>query len=68
MEVHHLLTRPVFEELGHRRYEWKCHALNERSIQAAKRLGFVYEGTFRNAMIYKGRSRNTVWLSDTVNQ
>lgn len=62
-EAQHLLMRYVFEELGHRRYEWKCDALNERSIRAAKRLGFVYEGTFRNAMIYKGRNRDTAWFS-----
>ena len=62
-EAQHLLMRYVFEDLGHRRYEWKCDALNERSIRAAKRLGFVYEGTFRNAMIYKGRNRDSVWFS-----
>lgn len=65
-EAQHLLMRYVFEELGHRRYEWKCDALNERSIRAAKRLGFVYEGTFRNAMIYKGRSRDTAWFAITA--
>ena len=62
-EAQQLLMKYVFEELGHRRYEWKCDALNERSIRAAKRLGFVYEGTFRNAMIYKGRNRDTAWFS-----
>ena len=62
-EAHYLLVRYVFEELNYRRYEWKCDALNLPSRKAAERLGFVYEGTFRQAVIYKGRTRDTDWLS-----
>lgn len=62
-EAHYLLARYIFEELGYRRYEWKCDSLNAPSLQTAKRLGFQYEGTFRNALIYKNRSRNTSWFS-----
>ncbi len=62
-EAHYLLARYVFEELHFRRYEWKCDALNLPSRKAAERLGFVYEGTFRQAVIYKGRTRDTDWLS-----
>lgn len=62
-EAHQLLASYVFDELGYRRYEWKCDALNAPSIKTAKRLGFTYEGTFRNAVIYKGRERNTCWFS-----
>lgn len=49
--------------LGYRRYEWKCDALNTPSRDAAERLGFTYEGLFRQATIYKGRSRDTAWYS-----
>jgi len=62
-EAHQLLASYVFDELGYRRYEWKCDALNAPSIKMAKRLGFTYEGTFRNVVIYKGRERNTCWFS-----
>ena len=62
-EAMFLLMRRVFDELGYRRYEWKCDALNARSRRAAERLGFTYEGTFRQAMIYKGRNRDTAWFS-----
>ena len=62
-EAHYLLALYVFEELNYRRYEWKCDALNLPSRKAAERLGFVYEGTFRQAVIYKGRTRDTDWLS-----
>lgn len=58
-----LMMRRVFEELGYRRYEWKCDALNAPSRQAAERLGFTYEGTFRQATVYKGRNRDTAWYS-----
>lgn len=58
-----LLMRHVFDELGYRRYEWKCDSLNERSRRAALRLGFSYEGRFRNAVVYKGRNRDTDWFS-----
>ena len=57
-----LMTR-VFDELGYRRYEWKCDALNAASRKAAERLGFRFEGTFRQATIYKGRNRDTAWYS-----
>jgi len=62
-EAQFLLMRHVFDELGYRRYEWKCDSLNQRSILAAKRLGFSYEGCFRQAMIYKGRNRDTAWFA-----
>ncbi|MGW7925340.1 GNAT family N-acetyltransferase [Staphylococcus xylosus] len=62
-EVQFLLARYVFETLGYRRYEWKCDAHNEPSIKAAKRLGFKYEGVFRNHKVYKARNRDTCWLS-----
>ncbi|MFT4010512.1 MAG: GNAT family protein [Nocardioidaceae bacterium] len=52
--------------LGYRRYEWKCDALNERSRRAAERLGFSYEGTWRNALVYKGRNRDTAWFAMTA--
>lgn len=63
-EAMYLMMRNVFE-LGYRRYEWKCDALNHASRHAAVRLGFTYEGTFRQHMIYKGRNRNTAWYSIT---
>jgi RimJ/RimL family protein N-acetyltransferase len=59
-----LLARHVFA-LGYRRYEWKCDALNEPSRRAARRLGFRYEGRFRNAVTVKGRSRDTDWFAIT---
>ena len=62
-EAQYLLARYVFEELNYRRYEWKCDSLNLPSRRAAERLGFVYEGTFRQAVVYKGRTRDTDWLS-----
>ena len=62
-EAQYLLARYVFEELEYRRYEWKCDALNQPSRQAAERLGFIYEGRFRQALVYKGRNRDTDWLS-----
>jgi hypothetical protein len=49
--------------LGYRRYEWKCDALNAPSRAAAQRLGFSYEGTFRQATVYKGRNRDTAWYA-----
>jgi RimJ/RimL family protein N-acetyltransferase len=57
-----LMTR-VFDELGYRRYEWKCDSLNAASRQAAERLGFRFEGVFEQATIYKGRNRDTAWYS-----
>lgn len=62
-EAIYLLARHVFDELGYRRFEWKCDSINERSRRAAERFGFAYEGTFRQHMIYKGRSRDTAWFS-----
>lgn len=61
-EAMFLMMQRVFD-LGYRRYEWKCDALNEKSCAAAHRLGFTYEGTFRQATIYKGRNRDTAWFS-----
>ena len=62
-EAMYLLAKHVFDDLGYRRYEWKCNSLNERSCAAAKRLGFTYEGTFRQDMVYKGMNRDTAWYS-----
>ncbi|MCM5558694.1 GNAT family N-acetyltransferase [Pleomorphomonas sp. JP5] len=62
-EAHYLLMKHAFEGLGYRRYEWKCNALNMPSMKAAERLGFTYEGTFRQAVIVKGRNRDTAWFS-----
>lgn len=61
-EVMYLMMRRVFE-LGYRRYEWKCDALNRPSRAAAERLGFLFEGIFRQATMYKGRNRDTAWYS-----
>jgi RimJ/RimL family protein N-acetyltransferase len=58
-----LLMRRAFDELGYRRYEWKCDSLNAPSRQAAERYGFQFEGIFRQAIVYKGRSRDTAWFS-----
>ena len=62
-EAMYLMMRRVFDELGYRRYEWKCDALNAPSRRAAERLGFVYEGIFRQATIYRGRNRDTAWYA-----
>jgi RimJ/RimL family protein N-acetyltransferase len=62
-EAHHLLGTYVFDQLGYRRYEWKCDALNEPSRRAADRLGFRFEGTFRQAQVIKGRNRDTAWYA-----
>jgi RimJ/RimL family protein N-acetyltransferase len=62
-EAMYLMMRCAFEELGNRRYEWKCNALNEPSRRAALRLGFTFEGIFRQHMIVKGRNRDTAWFS-----
>lgn len=62
-EALHLLIRHAFDDLGYRRFEWKCDSLNEPSRRAAARLGFSYEGRFRHHMITKGRSRDTDWFS-----
>lgn len=62
-EAMYLMMRRVFGELGYRRYEWKCDALNAGSCAAAERLGFTYEGQFRQATMYRGRNRDTNWYS-----
>ena len=62
-EAQYLLMKYVFEDLQYRRYEWKCDAFNEPSRRAAARLGFQFEGVFRQAVVYKGRSRDTAWFS-----
>jgi RimJ/RimL family protein N-acetyltransferase len=62
-EAMYLLMRLVFDELGYRRYEWKCDSLNGPSRAAARRYGFTFEGIFRKAIVYKGRSRDTAWYS-----
>lgn len=62
-EFQFLMMQRAFENLGYRRYEWKCDALNAPSRKAALRLGFTYEGTFRQATHYKGRNRDTAWFS-----
>ena len=61
-EAMYLMARHAFEELGYRRYEWKCNALNAPSRRAALRLGFQFEGEFRQHMIIKGRNRDTAWF------
>jgi RimJ/RimL family protein N-acetyltransferase len=61
-EAMYLMMKNVFE-LGYRRYEWKCDSLNAPSRAAAQRLGFSFEGVFRQAIVYKGRSRDTAWYS-----
>ncbi len=62
-EAMYLMMRRVFDEIGYRRYEWKCDALNAPSRHAAERLGFTYEGTFRKATHYKRRNRDTAWFA-----
>jgi RimJ/RimL family protein N-acetyltransferase len=62
-ETMFLMMKRVFDELGYRRYEWKCDNLNERSMKAALRYGFTFEGIFRQATIYKKRNRDTAWFS-----
>lgn len=62
-EAMYLMMRRAFDELGYRRYEWKCDRLNAPSVAAAKRLGFQLEGVFRQAIVTKGRNRDTAWLS-----
>lgn len=62
-EAMYLMARHVFEDLGYRRYEWKCNSFNEPSRRTAERLGFTYEGLFRQHMISRGRNRDTAWFS-----
>ena len=62
-ESMYVMARHVFDDLGYRRYEWKCNALNEPSRRAAVRLGFTFEGVFRQHMVIKGENRDTAWYS-----
>jgi RimJ/RimL family protein N-acetyltransferase len=62
-EAMFLMMKRAFDELGYRRYEWKCDSLNQPSRQAALRYGFTCEGLFRQGSIYKGRSRDITWFS-----
>ena len=62
-EAMYLMMRQVFDIWGYRRYEWKCDALNQPSCNAARRLGFLFEGLFRQAVIYKNRNRDTAWFA-----
>jgi RimJ/RimL family protein N-acetyltransferase len=62
-EAMYLMAAHVFDHLGYRRFEWKCNALNEASRRAALRLGFTFEGIFRQHMVVKGRSRDTAWFA-----
>jgi RimJ/RimL family protein N-acetyltransferase len=62
-EAMYLLARTAFDELGNRRLEWKCNAANERSRRAAERLGFTFEGVFRQHQVIKGENRDTAWYA-----
>jgi RimJ/RimL family protein N-acetyltransferase len=62
-EAMYLMACHAFDHLGYRRYEWKCNALNQPSRRAALRLGFTFEGIFRQHMVIKGRNRDTAWFS-----
>jgi RimJ/RimL family protein N-acetyltransferase len=62
-EAIYLLARHAFDDLGYRRLEWKCNALNAASRRAADRFGFTFEGVFRNHQIVKGRNRDTAWYA-----
>ena len=62
-EAQYLFAAYVFDTLGYRRYEWKCNDLNAPSKRAALRLGFTFEGVFRQHLIVKGRNRDTAWFS-----
>ena len=64
-EAMYLMARHVFEDLGYRRYEWKCHNENLASKRAAARFGFQFEGIFRNDMVMKGHNRDTAWFAMT---
>ena len=64
-EAMYLMAKHAFDDLGYRRYEWKCNSLNAPSRRAALRLGFNFEGIFRKHMIIKGRNRDTAWYSMT---
>jgi RimJ/RimL family protein N-acetyltransferase len=67
-EAIYLLARHAFDDLHYRRLEWKCDALNAASRRAAERLGFSFEGVFRQHMVIKGRNRDTAWYAITDNE
>jgi RimJ/RimL family protein N-acetyltransferase len=67
-EAIYLLARHVFDNLGYRRLEWKCNALNAASRRAAERFGFTFEGVFRQHQVVKGRNRDTAWYAITDDQ
>ena len=62
-EAFYLFARHAFDDLGYRRFEWKCNDLNTPSKAAALRFGFTFEGVFRQDMIVKGENRDTAWFS-----
>ncbi len=64
-EAMYLMGQHLFNELGYRRYEWKCHNENAASKRAAKRFGFKFEGIFRNDMVMRGKNRDTAWFAMT---
>jgi RimJ/RimL family protein N-acetyltransferase len=64
-EAIYLMSKHAFDDLGYRRLEWKCNALNAASRRAAERFGFTFEGVFRNHMVLKGRNRDTAWYAIT---
>ncbi|HLB22084.1 MAG TPA: GNAT family protein [Solirubrobacteraceae bacterium] len=64
-EAIHLLARHAFDDLGYRRLEWKCNALNAASRRSAERFGFAFEGVFRKHQVVKGRNRDTAWYAMT---
>lgn len=67
-EAAYLLARRAFDELGYRRLEWKCDALNAPSRRAAVRFGFRFEGVFKHHMVVKGRNRDTAWYAITEDE
>jgi RimJ/RimL family protein N-acetyltransferase len=67
-ETIYLLAAHAFDELGYRRLEWKCNALNEASRRAAQRFGFRFEGVFRSHMVVKGHNRDTAWYAITLDE
>lgn len=64
-EALYLFAKYAFDDLGYRRFEWKCNALNAPSRRAAERFGFVFEGIFRQHMVVKGENRDTAWYAMT---
>lgn len=64
-EAMYLMASHIFDDLGYRRYEWKCHNENQASKRAAERFGFLFEGIFRNDMVVNGQNRDTAWFAMT---